>query len=134
MSRPLPVPTDEERAFWAGGATGRLLIHRCENCRRWHHPPTPVCPHCFSTRVAAEPASGQATVCAATINHQHWFSALDPPYVIAIVELAEQTGLRLLSNIVGCDPEHVRAGTAVTAEFEPLTDEIWLPVFRPANM
>jgi hypothetical protein len=77
--------------------------------------------------------SGRGTVWAATINHQRWLPTLDPPYVIAIVELAEQTGLRLLTNVVGCDPEGVHAGMTVTVGFEPLTDEIWLPVFRPAD-
>jgi hypothetical protein len=51
---------------------------------------------------------------------------------VAIVELVEQPGLRMLTNVVGCDPERVAAGMAVTVEFEPLADDIWLPVFRPA--
>jgi uncharacterized protein len=51
---------------------------------------------------------------------------------VAIVELVEQPGLRMLSNVVGCDPELVRAGMAVTVEFESLADGIWLPVFRPS--
>jgi len=52
---------------------------------------------------------------------------------VAIVELAEQTGLRMLTNVVGCDPERVAAGMSVTVEFEPLADDIWLPVFRPST-
>ena len=132
MSRPLPVPTADERAFWAGGADGRLLVHRCRACRRWFHPPAPVCPHCYDNQVGPEPVSGRATVWAATVNHQPWFPSLPPPYVVAIVELAEQPGLRMLSNVVGCDPEQVVVGLAVTVEFEPLADDIWLPVFRPS--
>ena len=31
--------------------------------------------------------------------------SFDPPYVIAIVALAEDPGVRLTTNIVGCDPE-----------------------------
>ena len=129
--RPLPVPTNEERAFWAGGAAGQLLVNRCDACGRWHHPPKPVCPHCFSTAVAPKPVSGRGTVWAATVNHQQWFATRDAPYVIAIVELAEQAGLRLLTNIVDCDPAQVHAGMAVTVGFEPLADDIWLPTFRP---
>ena len=132
MLRPLPVPTADERAFWAGGAEDRLLVHRCRACRRWFHPPAPVCPHCFGRDVGPEAASGRATVWAATVNHQPWFPSLPPPYVVAIVELAEQPGLRMLSNVVGCDPERAVAGLAVTVEFEPLADDIWLPVFRPS--
>ena len=132
MARPLPVPTEDERAFWAGGGTGGLLVHRCRACRRWFHPPAPVCPQCHDRDVAPEPVSGRATVWAATVNHQPWFPSLPPPYVVAIVELAEQPGLRMLTNVVGCDPERVVSGMAVTVEFEPLADDIWLPVFRPS--
>ena len=132
MPRPLPAPTEDERVFWAGGASGRLLVHRCRACQRWFHPPAPVCPYCFDREVGPEPVSGRATVWAATVNHQPWFPSLPPPYVVAIVELAEQPGLRMLTNVVGCDPERVATGMAVTVEFEPLADGIWLPVFRPS--
>ena len=67
-----------------------------------------------------------------TINHQPWFDALPPPYVIAIVELQEQAGLRMTTNIVGCRPEVVHAGMAVAVCFEPL-DAVWLPWFRPQS-
>ena len=132
MARPLPVPTEDERAFWAGGAAGCLLVHRCRACQRWFHPPAPVCPYCFDREVGPEPVSGRATVWAATVNHQPWFPSLPPPYVVAIVELSEQPGLRMLTNVVGCDPARVAPGMAVAVEFEPLADEIWLPVFRPS--
>ena len=68
---------------------------------------------------------------AATVNHQQWFPSLAPPYVVAIVELAEQPGLRMLTNVVGCDPEAVRSGMAVEVDFQQLADDLWLPVFRP---
>jgi len=64
------------------------------------------------------------------VNHQSWFAALPPPYVIGIIELVEQPGLRLLSNVVGCDPADVRPGMAVGVEFERVDEDVWLPVFR----
>lgn len=131
LSRPFPVPTDEERAFWAGGSEGRLLIYRCGDCGRWFHPPGPVCPRCHRLDVAPRPVSGRATVWAATVNHQQWFPSLPPPYVVAIVELPEQLGLRMLTNVVGCDPEAVGSGMAVEVDFQRLAADLWLPVFRP---
>jgi hypothetical protein len=35
---------------------------------------------------------------------------MTPPYVVAGVELIEQKGLRILPNIVDCDPELVAIG------------------------
>ena len=130
MSRPVPVPTEDDRAFWTGGSDGQLLIHRCTVCRHWFHPPAPLCPRCRTRDVQPEPVSGRGTVWAATVNHQPWFAALPPPYVIGIIELVEQAGLRLLSNVIGCDPDAVRAGMAVRVEFERVHESVWLPVFR----
>jgi uncharacterized OB-fold protein len=53
-----------------------------------------------------------------------------PPYVIAEVELEEQAGLRILSNIVDCASEAVHVGMSVSVSFEA-AGETWIPVFRP---
>ena len=70
-----------------------------------------------------------------TVNHQRVVPDLDPPYVIAIVELPEQEGLRLTTNIVGCEPDEVSFGMPVQVVFEEYPDSrgnVWLPFFEPA--
>lgn len=129
MQRKLPLITAENRAFWRGGAEGDLLIHRCLTCNRWFHPPAPVCPECNSIDVKPQPVSGRGSVYSFTINHQAWIPELAEPYVIAIVELDEQPGLRFLSNIVGCAPDEVMIGLRVRVIFLPCED-IWLPQFE----
>jgi len=129
MHRKLPRLTPENRAFWQGGAQGQLLIHRCRTCRRWFHPPAPVCPKCTARDVGPEPVSGHGTVISFTINHQQWVPALSEPYVVAIVELDEQPGLRFLTNIVGSAPEEVAIGMRVSVTFLAC-DDIWLPQFE----
>ncbi len=52
------------------------------------------------------------------------------PYVLAYVELDD--GVRLLTNIVGCDPQTVRIGMPVEVVFEDVTPEVTLPWFKPA--
>ncbi len=54
--------------------------------------------------------------------------------MLAVVELEE--GARLLTNIVDVAPElsAVPPGLAVEVEFEPLGDDLALPVFRPAKL
>jgi hypothetical protein len=51
--------------------------------------------------------------------------------VVALVDLAE--GVRMLTNIVGCDPAEVAIGQAVTVTWEPLSDGRQLPQFTPAR-
>lgn len=130
--RVLPRLDDSNRHFWTGGEHGELRFLRCGDCGYWLHPPGPVCPECLSRNLAPEAASGRAVVHTYTVNHQAWYPGLDLPYVIAIVALPEQDGLRLTTNIVGCDPADVRIGMEVQVRFEQY-DDVWLPFFEPAK-
>jgi len=129
--RVIPRLTDWNRAFWTGGANGQLLIQRCERCRRWVHPPAAACPACDGG-VRAEPVSGFGTVFSFTVNVHQFHPDVPPPNLIAIVELDEQEDLRLVTNIVGCEPDDLRCGLAVRVLFER-HGEVFYPVFEPAG-
>jgi uncharacterized protein len=131
--RILPRVTDDNEHFWRGGRDGELRILRCQTCGYWIHPPSPVCPACLSTELAPEATSGRAVIHTFTVNHYPWIPGFDPPYVVAIVELPEQDGLRLTTNIVGVAPDEVRSGLPVRVTFEHHDDggyEVWLPLFE----
>jgi uncharacterized OB-fold protein len=133
MSMPrnhLPALTAENAFFWRAGELGVLKFMRCQACARYVHPPLPICPVCKSREVRAEAVSGRGTILTYTINRQIWEPGLEAPYVIAIVELDEQSGLRLTTNIVNCDIQAVAIGMRVRVLFEPCQD-IWLPLFEP---
>lgn len=129
MPRKLPALTPENRPFWTGGQRRELLIHRCSSCARWFHPPAPVCPACHGRDVGPKAVSGLGHVHSFTINRQKWAADLDVPYIIAIVGLVEQEGLRFLTNIVDCPPEEVTIGMPVEATFLHAED-VWIPQFR----
>ena len=74
--------------------------------------------------------SGRGQVVTFTINHQPWNPTVQVPYVIALIELDEQKGLRLATNIVGCPPSDVRIGMRVRVTFLE-RDDVWLPLFKP---
>jgi hypothetical protein len=65
-----------------------------------------------------------------TVNHQPWYPGLDPPYVVGIVALPEQRGLRVTAGIVGVEPADVRIGMSLRVTFEQY-DDVWLPFFEP---
>ncbi|EHB58637.1 protein of unknown function DUF35 [Mycolicibacterium rhodesiae JS60] len=134
--RLVSAPPPEAIPFWTGGEQGRLLIMRCHSCRRYFHPPAPVCWRCRSFDVSPEAVSGKATVAAYTINRQPWIPGFDPPYIVAMVEIDEQPDLRLITNVIGVDIDHVAIGMPVEVDFEawPVTGEgttVWVPLFRP---
>jgi uncharacterized OB-fold protein len=129
-SRVLPELTPENSDYWTGGEHGELRVYRCQDCRGWVHPPTRGCWRCHSLRVAPEVASGRGEVAAYTINQHPWLPDFPPPYIIALVEMAESPDVRFTTNIVDCDIEDVAVGMPVEVVFEHL-DDVWIPLFRP---
>lgn len=129
--RLLPAVTPQTEPFWTGGARGELLIVRCRTCGHRIHPPAPVCPVDLSGDVGPEPVSGLGTVHSFTINHHPWSPAAPPPYVIALVELDEQPGLRLLTNLVDVAPDDVEIGLRVRVRFEDAGGGVFVPLFAP---
>lgn len=130
--RILPEVTEANEHFWRGGAKGRLQLLRCGACGYWIHPPSPRCPTCLASDVRVEAVSGRASLLTYTVNHQPWIPGFPPPYVVAIVELPEQAGLRLTTNVVGCSPDEVAIDMLLEVTFEE-HDGVWLPLFAPAE-
>jgi uncharacterized protein len=128
---PTPQVDDDNRAFWTGGRDGDLRIIRCSNCGYYIHPPSPRCPRCLEATVEPVVVSGRGRVYTYTVNERVWAPGLDVPYIIAIVELEEQAGLRLLTNIVDCPLDQVAIDMPVQVEFRE-QGVVYLPVFRAA--
>lgn len=127
--RVLPEVTPSNRHFWTGGADGELRFLRCDRCGYLIHPPSPRCPRCLATDVAPQAVGGHATLHSYAVNHQQWVPGSDP-YVIGLVAIDEQDGLRLTTNVVECAPADLRIGMALEVTFEQQGD-VWLPLFRP---
>lgn len=133
--RILPPVDDASRPFWTGGADGRLRIAHCRACGRYVHPPRPGCPDCAGA-LEFVAVSGDATLFTYTVAHQQFHPAVPTPFVIAVVQLAEQPGLRLVTNIVECDPAALVSGMPLRVRFErhdQATGSVFVPVFAPAD-
>lgn len=130
--RVLPRLTPANRPFWTGGAEGELRFQRCAECAWFVHPPSPRCPQCLGRTLRPEAVSGRGHVLTFTWNHKAWIPGEEVPYAIAIVELVEQPGLRLMTNVVGCTPETLRVGLPVRVVFEA-HGEVHVPLFEPVN-
>jgi uncharacterized OB-fold protein len=130
---PLPTPTPETRPFWEALGRHELQLQRCRGCGSWIFYPRATCPSCLGPDLEWRRASGRGTLHTFTVVHrgQKGFP-LGPPYVLAIVELAE--GPRLMSNLVGIepDPATIRIGMPVEVVFDDVTASVTLPRFRPA--
>lgn len=129
--RILPELDESSRPYWTGGAAGELRIAHCGSCARFIHPPRDVCPECGS-RLGYLAVSGEGTLFTFTIAHQQFHPDVPTPFVVALVELDEQRGLRVVTNIVDCDPASLASGMLVRVRFEQ-HDSLFVPVFAPAE-
>jgi uncharacterized OB-fold protein len=132
VTRVEPLLTDLNRHFWTGGSEGALRFLRCLDCGYYLHPPNPVCRRCMSENLEVATVSGLGHVVSYTVNHQPWRPGVDVPYNIAIVELVEQPGLRLTTNLVRCAIDGIEIAMLVRVEFEQV-GEVFVPVFAPVD-
>jgi uncharacterized OB-fold protein len=110
----------------------RLVIQRCPGCGYFQHPPDVVCTECQSEVLEQVEVSGHGQLYSYAVAerafHPGFVSHL--PYVVALVELEEQPGLRLFANIVDADTDHLEVGMPLEVVFEKRGD-ISLPQFSP---
>jgi uncharacterized OB-fold protein len=116
---PVPVPDPDSEGFWSAHSRGQLAIARCQNCRRWQHPPTEVCRICGGT-MTFEPVSGRGTVFSFIVVRQATVPGHVPPYVVALVTLDEAENVRI-SGLVRADSAAVRIGSSVEVVTTPAT-------------
>jgi uncharacterized OB-fold protein len=131
-TKPLPRVDEESKGFWEACQRHELYLQRCGACGALRYYPRALCPRCLSDATEWVLSPGRGTVYTYTVTHQNQAPGFREtlPYVLAYVELDE--GVRMLTNIVGCDPNIVKIGMAVEVVFEDVTPEATLPKFKPA--
>jgi uncharacterized protein len=129
IARPRPRLDADNRAFWTGGAEGKLNLMKCGDCSGYIHPPRQICRHCLSENVAPEAVAGTGVIDTFTINYQAWAKDMEVPFVIARVKLDGVPGVYLTTNIVGSAVDDVDVDDKVRVTFEE-QDGIWFPLFE----
>ena len=133
-AKPIPKSDPVTAPFWESLRKEKVEVQRCEDCETYVFYPRALCPHCSSRRLKWTPVSGRGQVYTFTIVQKGpgAFQA-DGPYVVALVELDE--GCRLMTNLIEVepDPAKVKIGMPVEIVYDPVTDAVTLPKFRPAQ-
>jgi uncharacterized protein len=132
--RPRPAPFESNRFYWEAAAAHRLVLQRCRACHQFQYPPDIACVFCQSQDAELVEVSGKGTLYTFAVVdrlfHVGWTEHL--PYVVGLVELVEQPGLRMLTNIVDVDPSEVTVGMSVEVTFED-RGQVTMPQFRPTS-
>jgi uncharacterized OB-fold protein len=129
--RPRPVITRDTQFFWDALKDRKLMIQRCADCHKLHHPPTPSCPHCWSLKREAIQASGRATLFTFTVVHKPLVPAFDKPNTVGVLQLEE--GTKLVAELAPGESGPLEIGMPVEVDFLDCDPDLTLPVFRPVK-
>jgi uncharacterized protein len=131
-NKPIPVPSAESQAYWDGLRDRKLLMPRCDACGNYWFPPSLLCPHCNATNWTWTSTSGRGRIFSYVVYHRiyHPGFADEVPYAVAVIELDE--GPRMVSNVIGIAPDKLACDLRVQVVYQPITDTITLPKFKPA--
>ena len=130
-AKPTPRPAPESVPYWEAAKKHRLEIPHCNACGNYWFPPSRSCPHCLASDFAWTQVSGNGKVFSFVVFHRVYHPAWegDVPYVVALIELDE--GPRLLSNVIGIEPDRVRCEMPVKVVFDDIAPGVSLPKFMP---
>ncbi len=114
---------------------GVLVGGRCRGCGAVYFPAPEVCARCQGLDLERVDLSGRGVVYTYTVVRQST-PEFQTPYVLVYVDFPE--GVRVLGQLVGCDPEAVRVGMPVEVVFQEVgKDPQGRPVvgwrFQPAE-
>jgi uncharacterized OB-fold protein len=129
--KPIPVPSQESQPYWDGLRDKKLTMPRCDDCKHHWFPPSLLCPKCNSPKWSWTKVSGRGRIFSYVVYHRVYHPAFagEVPYAVAVIELDE--GPRMYSNVIGVPPEQLSCDMKVEVAYEPITDDITLPKFRP---
>ncbi len=135
MSRMTMGTSPHAEPFWKATEERKLVIqYSPETGRYWHYPREAVVISPKTGEVEWRESSGHGTVYACSVMRKPGNPGMGAavPYVVAIVELEEEK-VRMLTNVVNCEPESVKVGMKVKLTWDELPKGRNLPVFEPAE-
>ena len=137
MPRFEPKASEIAEPFWEATKEGKYLVQWCGACATPIFYPREVCPQCLSAdSLEWRESSGKGTVYAVSVQYRSMMMADKIPYAVALVEVDagdDTSTIRVMSNVVNCDPTTVNVGDAVSLTWEELSDGRNLPLFEPAG-
>jgi len=132
--KPLPEFRPETKPYWEATKNHELKLPRSKTNNKFFFYPRAVSPYDdMSQDIEWVNASGRGKVWTYSIHNMGPTKAYkgDPPYVVALVELDE--GVKMMTNIVDCDPQDVKIVMEVEVVFDDITEDVTLPKFKPVG-
>lgn len=136
LEKPLPPLQDADAwAYWQAARKHELALQKCASCNAFLYPPGPACPRCGAPEVAYVMLGTHVTgrLYSYIVTHRAFVPGFqkDCPYIVALAEVDQAGGAKLLANLVSCKPEDVRIGMRLRMVWEDRTPEVSLPQWAP---
>ena len=133
--KPIPVPDEASKEFWAASANHILTTQKCEACGWLAYPPKPTCVNCRADPpvFSWQAVSGFGRVKTWTVMRTAFLPGFadDVPYVVADIELEDQPRLRVAARLSEVAHDELQIGMPVQVAFEDVEDGISIPYFVP---
>ena len=119
---PIPQLDRFNRDFFTAG---KIVVQQCVPCGTVQHPPDAACNACKAMEFRTLETNGEGEVYSYIVVHNPPAPSLAEavPYAVALVALDEHPHVRILGNVLNCDPSEVAIGRRVRATFEEIVDE-----------
>ena len=121
MPKQSPVPDALDKPYFDACNEDRLVIQNCTACNRLQHPPAATCGGCGSDAALGwKQLSGNGTIYTYGVVYDSPIAVLQPdqPYNVAVIELEEDPGVKMLSHLPGRAIDDVPIGAKVKVMFE----------------
>jgi uncharacterized protein len=121
---PVAAPDGLDAPFWQGLREDRLMLQRCQQCRRWQWGPEWICFRCLSFDLTFDEVAPTGIV----YSYERVWHPVHPalkdqgPYLVVLVELPQADNVRLVGNLLGDPRRAVRIGAPVRGVFEHHND------------
>lgn len=128
--RPAPIQLNFSKPFWDGAKDKKLMLQYCPQSGKYQFYPRPISVYTGKRDLEWREASGKGHVYSFSLSYKAPAPFKDvKPYVVATIELDE--GVRILTNIVNCDPKSVKIDMPVRLTWVEAGTTNY-PVFEPA--
>lgn len=130
---PYPIPEYGAEAYWAACNDERLVMQQCTACKKYRWHPSPLCTFCADDAFTWTQLSGRASVKTWTVvtHPVHPAAVTKVPYVVVEVEIEEQAGLTMLSNLIDTDESAIDFDLPLEVVFKTHPSGQKLPMFKP---
>ncbi len=88
LAKPIPVPTPTSQPYWDALSNNKVVLQRCDECKKWIHYPRSHCSGCLSDQLSWQEVSGNGVIYTYTLTRQatapHFTDGLMGVFVFSI--------------------------------------------------